>query len=206
MIMATRAYGEVIVPFEPSRELVAPATAYRSTWLLSSLQALRDRGHIERYYEALQPEYQEAIRSMVAGVWVPLDLARAHYRACDALGLGVTEQIALGRAVSDKAQGTMLGHVVRMAKAAGVTPWTVLPQYHRLYQRGVQGSGVAVFKIGPKEARIEIVACELFDIPYFRTAFRGVLQGIAGLFCRTSFIHDVPTTEPGTATYRFQWA
>jgi hypothetical protein len=100
----------------------------------------------------------------------------------------------------------MLATVVRMAKAAGVTPWTVLPQYGRLYSRGVQGGAAAVFKIGPKEARIEIVQCELFDIPYFRTAFRGVLQSIAGLFARTSLIHDVPTKEPGTATYRSQWA
>lgn len=197
---------EVIVPFEPSRELIAPATAYRSTWLLSSLQALKDRGHSDEYFRVLPTEQHEPIRSLVAGVWLPLDIARAHYLACDALQLGVQEQIALGRAVSDKAQGSMLGTVVRMAKAAGVTPWTVLPQYGKLYQRGVQGGAVAVFKLGPKEARIEVVGCELFDIPYFRTAFRGVLQGIAGLFCRTSFIHDVPTTEPGTATYRFQWA
>lgn len=197
---------EVIVPFEPARELVAPATAYRSTWLLSSLQALRDRGHIDNYFNALPTEHHETIRSMVAGVWTPLETARAHYLACEALQLGVQEQVALGRAVSDKAQGTMLGHVVRMAKAAGVTPWTVLPQYGRLFQRGVDGGGIAVFKLGPKEVRIEIVQCELFDIPYFRTAFRGVLQGIAGLFCRTSFIHDVPTSEQGSAAYRFQWA
>jgi len=197
---------EIIVPFEPSRELIAPATAYRSTWLLSSLQALKDRGHSDDYFRVLPAEQHEPIRSLVAGIWLPLDLARAHYLACESLQLGVQEQVALGRAVSDKAQGSMLGTVVRMAKAAGVTPWTVLPQYGKLYQRGVQGGAVAVFKLGPKEARIEVVACELFDIPYFRTAFRGVLQGIAGLFCRTSFIHDVPTTEPGTATYRFQWA
>jgi len=197
---------EVIVPFEPARERIAPARAYRSTWLLSSMQALRDRGHIDSYFAALPAQHHEEIRSMVAGVWQPLEIARAHYLACEALQLGMQEQIALGHAVSDKAQGTMLGHVVRMAKAAGVTPWTVLPQYSRLYQRGVQGGAVAVFKLGPKDARIEIVQCELFDIPYFRTAFRGVLQGIAGLFCRTSFIHDVPTAERGTAAYRFQWA
>jgi hypothetical protein len=204
--MTIRTLDEVIVPFEPSRELVAPVTTYRSTWLLSSLQALRERDHLDRYYEMLPAQHHEAIRSVVAGVWMPLDLARAHYLACEELRLGVPEQIALGRAVSDKAQGSMLGTVVRMAKAAGVTPWTVLPQYGRLFHRGVQGGAIGVFKIGPKEARIEVVGCELFDIPYFRTAFRGVLQGIAGLFCRTSFIHDVPTNEAGTATYRFQWA
>ena len=199
-------HEEAIVPFQPARELIAPATMYRSTWLLSSLQTLRERGHGDAYFAALPAARHQPIRELVAGVWIPLSLARAHYVACESLRLGVQEQIALGRSVSDKAQGSMLATVVRMAKASGVTPWTVLPQYGRLYQRGVQGGALAVFKIGPKEARIEVVGCDLFDIPYFRTAFRGVLQGIAGLFCRTSFIHDVPTRESGTATYRFQWA
>lgn len=196
----------VIIPFDGPREQIAPADAYRSTWLMSSLQALRDRGHLDAYYRALDPKLHDTMRSLVVGVWTPMDIARAHYEACDRLLLGTAEQIALGRAVSDRAQGAMLGTVVRMAKSAGVTPWTVLPQYRRLFERGVRGGGISVVKLGPKEARIDIVACELFEIPYFRVAFRGILQGIAGLFCRVSFIHDVPTARRSDASYRFQWA
>ncbi len=196
----------VIVPFAAPRDQLPPADGYRSTWLMSSLQALRDRGHLDAYFKALPPDLHDTMRSLVVGVWVPLSLARAHYEACDRLQLGTAEQIALGRAVSDRAQGAMLGTVVRMARSAGVTPWTVLPQYRRLFERGVRGGGISVVKLGPKEARIDIVGCELFEIHYFRVAFRGVLQGIAGLFCRVSFIHDVPTAAPSDASYRFQWA
>lgn len=196
----------VIVPFALPREQLAVADGYRSTWLMSSLQALRDRGHLDAYFQALPAALHDTMRSQVVGVWVPISLARAHYEACERLQLGTAEQIALGRAVSDRAQGAMLGTVVRMARGVGVTPWTVLPQYRRLFERGVRGGGISVVKLGPKEARIDIAACELFEINYFRVAFRGVLQGIAGLFCRVSFIHDVPTPSRADASYRFQWA
>jgi hypothetical protein len=195
----------IIIPFAVPREQTAAADGYRSTWLLSSMQALRDRGHLDAYFKQLDRSLHDTMQGLVIGVWVPMSLARAHYEACDRLQLGTNEQIALGRAVSDRAQGAMLGTVVRMAKGAGVTPWTVLPQYRRLFERGVRGGGISVVKLGPKEARIDIVAVELFEVPYFRVAFRGILQGIAGLFCRVSFIHDVPTSRSVDASYRFQW-
>jgi hypothetical protein len=197
---------EIVVPFPVPRAQIAKATAYRSTWVLSSLGALKTQRYYDRYLEALPRAHHEDIFSLVAGIWVPISLARVHYEACDRLKLSVSEQIALGRAVGDRAQGTILSTGVRMAKAAGVTPWTVIPQYPRFWQRGVEGGALAVYKLGPKEARIEIVGCELFSIGYFRAAFRGVLQGMADLFCRTSFIHDVPTRVADDATYRFQWA
>ena len=197
---------EAIVPFPVPRNQVAKARAYRSTWILSSLGALKQAGHYDRYVKLLPQRHHEDVFSLVAGVWVPLDLARIHYEACERLELPVSEQLALGRAVGDRAQGTMLSTGVRLAKSAGVTPWTVLPQYPRLWQRGVDGGALAVYKLGPKEARIDIVGCELFSIGYFRTALRGVMHGMAALFCRTSFIHDVPTAASDDATYRFQWA
>jgi hypothetical protein len=196
----------IIIPFAAPRDQIPAADGYRSTWLLSSMQALRDRGHLDGYFKHLEPALHDTMRGLVIGVWVPMELARKHYEACDRMQLSTNEQIALGRAVSDRAQGAMLGTVVRMAKGAGVTPWTVLPQYRRLFERGVRGGGISVVKLGPKEARIDIVKCELFELPYFRVAFRGILQGIAGLFCRVSFIHDVPRQQACDASYRFQWA
>jgi len=98
----------------------------------------------------------------------------------------------------------MLGHVVRMAKAAGVTPGTVLPQYGRLFERGMQGGGIAVFKLGPKEVRIELVQCELFDIP--RANVRAVNSdvslpvGIAPRSRSSPVPLPLPPPEPRTRT------
>jgi hypothetical protein len=144
---------------------------------------------------------------VVAGVWLPVPVAHIHYEACLRLGLSEAETLEMGRGVGRRAQGTILATAVAMAKGAGVTPWTVLPQYDRLYRRGSDGGATAVFKLGPKEARIEVVGCDLMSNDYFRTAFRGVLLNIASLFCAKAYIHDHSRRHRArSAVYQFQWA
>jgi hypothetical protein len=196
---------EVMLPFPGPREAILPATAYRSTWLVSSLQALRERGHFEAYRRLLSAHH-DVILSALAGSWLPMDVARAHYDACNGLGLDADEQLAMGQSVGGRAQGTVLSSAVKAARGAGVTPWTIVPQFHRLYLRGVNGGAAAVFKLGPKEARAEFVGCELFDIDYFRHAFRGVLLNVGALFCEKQYIHDMPRRRRGEAIFKLQWA
>lgn len=196
---------ELILPFAENGGRVEKATAYRSTWVISSLAALRDRGHEAAYFRALPQEHHLAMQTLVAGIWLPMSFVRAHYEACDQMRLPHKELVAIGHAASDKAQGTLLQTAVRMAKAAGVTPWTIVAQYGRLFHRSIQGGGIAVYKAGPKEAQIHVVGLELLEIPYFRTAFAGVFNGVNALFCRTSYVHVVSSSKD-EATYRFQWA
>lgn len=204
--MATpREREEIILPFPAERESIPPATAYRSTWIVSSLQTLRERGHFEAYRRNLAAHH-DRIFSALAGSWLPMDVARAHYEACNRLGLGLEEQIAMGLGVGGRAQGTLLSTAVKAARGAGVTPWTIIPQFDRLYRRAANGGAAAVFKLGPKEARGEFVGCELFDIDYFRHAFRGVLLNVGALFCEKLYIHDMPRRRRGEAVFRLQWA
>ncbi|MGO9000310.1 MAG: hypothetical protein ACLQVI_43850 [Polyangiaceae bacterium] len=200
-----RAREELIAPFPVPREEIQPATAYRSTWLVSSLQTLRERGHFESYRRQLTAHHDE-ILSALAGSWLPIAIARSHYEACDRLGLDIEEQLTMGRKVGNRAQGTILSSAVRAARGVGVTPWTIIPQFDRLYRRGANGGAAAVFKLGPKEARVEFVGCELFDIDYFRNAFRGVLLNVGSLFCERQYIHDVPRRRRGEAIFKLQWA
>ena len=197
---------EVILPFPAPRAQIEPATHYRSTWIVSSLQSLRSAGHFDRYVAVLPPAMKSEILDAVAGVWMPMPVARAHYVACDELGLSSDEQLAMGASVGERAQGNVLSTVVRAARGAGVTPWTILPQLGRLYARGADGGAVAVFKLGPKDARTEFVGCELFDIDYFRHAFRGVFLGIMSLFCKKAYIHETPKRGKGEVTFQVQWA
>jgi hypothetical protein len=172
---------------------------------VSSLQTLRERGHFESYRRALV-SHHDAILSALAGSWLPMAVARAHYDACERLGLDLHEQVAIGEAVGMRSQGTLLSTAAKAARGAGVTPWTIVPQFDRLYRRGANGGAAAVFKLGPKEVRAEFVGCELFDVPYFRRAFRGVLQNVGALFCEKIYIHDVAGRRRGEALYRLQWA
>jgi hypothetical protein len=193
---------EVVIPFPP--ESIAPATAFRSTWIVASLQSLRERGHFDRYVSLLKA-HRETIVECVAGTWLPIAVARAHYEACDALALGMEEQLAMGRAVGGRSQGSILATVAKAARGMGVTPWLIIPQFDRLWRRASNGGAVQVTKLGPKEARAEFVGCNLFDVAYFRQAIRGVLLNIGDLYCQRPYIHDLPGRPSGGAAFQLQW-
>jgi hypothetical protein len=197
---------DVIAPF-PHGRVHTVARHWRSTWIISSIRTLKERGHYERYERFLDPVHRDAVLHAVAGVWLPIDAARAHYEACGALDLSRSEQIGMGLAVGERAHGTVLRTAVRMATGAGVTPWTIFPQMNRLWERGADGGAAQVRRLGPKEALIETVGCALFDVPYFRRAFGGVVLGVVRLFCGQAYVRD--TTEPSAqraSKLIFQWA
>jgi hypothetical protein len=193
-----------VLPWPAPRSRIQPATAFRSTWVVSSINSLRELGHFERYV-ALLPDHREELLSSVAGVWLPIAVARAHYQTCEALSLAIDQQIAMGRAVGERARGSWLAPAIRAARAAGISPWTILPQLDRLWRRAANGGAAAVFRMGPKEARAEIVGCELLDIPYFRQGMRGVLLALGELFSRKSYVHESRSGRAGEAILRMQW-
>lgn len=150
-------------------------TAVRSTLLQSSLNALRNRGHYERYLGLLAPAQREIILGTLAPEWMPMETALAHYEACDGLGLGADELNQVGEDVGNRIQGTFIGTIVRKARTVGLTPWVPLMQFHRLWERLMQGGGVGLYQPGPKDARIEVRLLPLARYAYFRAAFCGVV-------------------------------
>jgi hypothetical protein len=196
---------EVLVEFSTSRE--TPASHARSTLITTSIQAIRARGRFEVYEKSLPPELREAILSVVPGVWLEIDLAMAHYAACDGLGLSAQEQFAIGAEVGGRVQGTMLGMIARTAKDMGLTPWTPLGQCDRLYERLFQGGSIKLTKLGPKDARMEIVNNRLFAFAYFRNGFRGLVCAGAELGCRKAYAHELPRMGSETAlALRISWS
>jgi hypothetical protein len=176
----------------------------RSTLLVSSLAVVRANGHFGRYAAALTRDQLELLTQMVAGSWVGIDLAIAHYRACDSLGLSHDEMATFGRSVFDKTRGTLLGTMVRMAREAGANPWTVLPHLQRFWNRGYRGGGIRVLKTGPKDAIADVIETPLLETAYYRYALRGLLSAVLELFTRKVYV----TLERGrerSATFRMQW-
>jgi hypothetical protein len=57
----------------------------------------------------------------------------------------------------------------------GLNPWVPLSNFHRLWERLMQGGAVGLTKLGPKEARIEVRMLPLARYAYFRAAFCGVI-------------------------------
>jgi hypothetical protein len=183
------------------------ATQFRSTWLSSSLRSLRERELLDAYLRHLPPRHHEAVLAPVAGLWLPIEVAIAHYDACDALALSSVDVLAIGREATSRVHGTILSTFVRLARDAGITPWTALPRMHELWARIWIGGGVSVAKLGPKEARIEIAGWPCAASPYCRTALRGVLPGIVDLFCTKSYAREVQKLATETTLgYVLSWA
>jgi hypothetical protein len=180
----------------------------RSTLIATSLQSLRTRRLYDRYVRLLQGPHKETILTAVAGSWLSIEAAAAHYRACDALHLDTALQLAMGMDVGNRVHGTFLGVMVRTARTAGVTPWLALSNSAKLHGRLFSGGGgIAVTEIGPKDARVDLVGNVLCDIEYFRVGMRGVYHAAVQLFCSSVYTVELSRIRaPRASAMRISWA
>jgi hypothetical protein len=189
------------------RAAVQDASHFRSTWLNSSVDALRARGHFDRYVTLLPDEHRATILESVAGIWLPIDVAVAHYGACEALALSRRDAWDIGVEVTRRVHGTTLALAIRLAKQAGVTPWTILAQLPRLWERVWRGGAIAIREVGPKEAILEVMRWRVAAIPYVRQTMPAVVHGIVELFCAKVYVREVPgKNSPTSLGMRLQWA
>ena len=198
---------ETIVPFRPSRDAVPPLVGVRSTLIGSSLLSLRAHGLEARYLEHLDPAHKETILYTPAGVWLPTAVALAHYTACDRLGLDVATILAIGNEVAKATQKSVLAMILRLAKEAGTTPWTLFASCDRYWARIFDGSGIGIFKVGPKDARFEVASCALARSPYWRTGLRGLLTAVSEPFALKVYVREIShmATEK-TCGLKISWA
>ncbi|MFT3925827.1 MAG: hypothetical protein QM778_25010 [Myxococcales bacterium] len=189
---------------------VTPLRSVRSTLIQSSITALRNHGHQERYLARLNdlsPEHRERIVGSLAPEWLPVNVALAHYEACDELGLSENEVAGLGEEVGERVQGTFMGTLLRGARSIGLTPWTPIGQLPRLWDRVFQGGGIGVTKRGPTDALIELREMTLARTAYFRSAVRGVfMAGIKVCGGRQVTVREFESPSPGTRLQlRAEW-
>jgi hypothetical protein len=178
----------------------------RSTLLSASVQGVRHLGWEKRYFDALPPGLHDEIRMLVAGVWIPVDLAIAHYTACDRMGLTSDEIEQMGSAVSMRTQKTFIGTLGSVAAGAGATPWSIYQHSHRIWSRIFDGGDLVVYRLGPKDLEIACVGCSLFGIKYFRVALGAYYAAIIGLVAKS--VHRRELAEPrgpSAIGLRFSW-
>lgn len=204
--MQPNPHEEVILALPPSRHRIAMATRVRSTWIASSLQALRERGLYERYAASLNPVFVETITTCVAGVWLPIGAAIAHYEACDRLDLSAREQIAMGTQVMRHTHKNVLAMAIRLATRAGESPWSIFAQSQRLWDRVWDGGAIGVTKTAPREVRMELVGWPCARFGYCRVSMRGVVVGITELFCQEAHVNEIPSLRSSTSfAIRVSW-
>jgi len=198
--------GDVVLAPRHAVDRAPRATHIRGTVLASSLAAIDGLGLRDDYFATLTPEHHDAMRALVVNDWIPMPLALAHYGALDAMGLSGDIARENGRKVADRVQRSYLATLVR-ALGVGITPWSLLPRVQSVLDRLLLGSTVAIYKVGPKDARIEMHGIPIAQYAYVRSGWAGMIEGGMDLVCRKSFVKDVsrPRTET-VAMYLVTWA
>jgi len=204
----SQAREEVLIPF-PETLADAPSTTHcRGMLLTASFNAIKSQGHQERYLAALPPQYVTPITTGIASEWIPMEVALAHYRACDTLGLSTEETMTNGGSVVMNLQRTFIGSALKKAAVeAGVGPLFGLQKFASVYYRSMKGGGGRIVRVGPKDVRMEFVGQPLSSVRYFRVSYRGFIQAGCAFFARRAVVAELATyLSDTTCAYRVAWA
>jgi hypothetical protein len=194
---------EIVLAFP---EPIVPMRNVRSTLIQGGLASIKALGAYDAYVATVAPAVREEIEGSVAGMWIPVETAIAHYLACDELGLSADSAAQRGRVTFERTKGMLMGTAIGLARSAGVTPLTFAPYVQRFWLRGIDGGAVQATKVGPKEMRLDVVACPLLRSQYFRAALRGLTGSLMELVSRKVYVQEVGGSGPETAiTLRVQW-
>jgi|SoiMethySBSTD1v2_1073268.scaffolds.fasta_scaffold02406_21 hypothetical protein len=159
--------GEILIPHE---EEYQPVMAVRNTLLQASLSELRDAGYYERYARNIDPAILRELSSNLAPSWVSIDLADAHYQACDEMSLSTEELHGLGQAVGVRVRQTSIVVADNRTSNAPVDVWTIIGHLHRVWKRVYQGGSVQITRLGPRDELIELRGHTLYRHAYYRFA------------------------------------
>jgi hypothetical protein len=195
---------EVIGEYPAPPAQPRPTARVRSTIVTSGLAALRERGYIDRYTAALDPQSRDLLLTTVAGVWLPLDLVMTHYAACETLGLSHDEVFSIGMAVATRMHDNVFHLLRHLATGVGVTPWTAAARYEAFWTRAFDGGGYRLTKAGPKDGLAEYFQFPLANSAYFRSAFCGVSLAGISLFTTKAYVRVIATGKDGF-TVRSSW-
>jgi hypothetical protein len=122
------------------------------------------------------------------------------------MGLTPAEMTKIGEDVSERTQKSFVATLARASIEAGASPWILFGTARRVWERIFDGCDIAVYRIGPKEAYVEVVNCSLLALPYFRAAFRAYFRTVVALLSKVVYTNEV--VAYGTshdAVFRFSW-
>lgn len=178
---------EILVPYDPA---AGPVTAVRNVIIQESLNQLRTNQHFERYAKLIAADVLEQLIDLsLAPGWIPIELALAHYEACDNLMLTSEQFAVMGYAVGERVHGTMLVSSAKKARDPGYDPWSAEGALQRMWPRLFQGGSVQVVKLGPKAKLMEERGFRLNRYHYYRQAHLAAVMSTHS----SLGIHDVQT-------------
>jgi hypothetical protein len=196
---------EVFLPFRNSP--VASVRDVRSTLIMAGIQSLREHGLFQRYSETLSSDVRERIAGLAAGIWVPVEIAVAHYSAMDRLGIEPHTIESLGAEVAARTWKHILSPVLARAKRIGPKPWEAFAYTHETINLNWRGGDVQILKEGPTQALYEWAGQPCAAIPYFVTSFGSFMRALTKLFAPRAthrVVHE--RCSPTSIVLRLSWA
>lgn len=158
---------EILIAHDPTR---GELRAVRRMLVQSSIAELKLAGLYERYCAHIEPEALRQIEDQIGPGWLSLDLAMAHYQACDATGIDDAVLEQLGATAGEKLARTLTVTATPNGLESAPSPWSLVGAFFRLGRRIYEGGSIQYVKLGPKQLLIENVGNPLFSISYYRTA------------------------------------
>jgi hypothetical protein len=192
------------VPLRYALDSVPLVSRVRSTLISSSVRAITDGGRLAEYKEHLPSGRHPIIFGALAGSWLDIDVALDHYRAVDALGLEISNQLSMGETVGHTVRRYLIGTGGQTAPGEEATPWIILPHTHRTWDRLYVGGDVSIEETGPKRFIRTIYGLPLCEIPYFRHASRGIMHSVLSQWCTRCEITELTATAT-TMAWQVSW-
>lgn len=164
---------EILVAHDPS---AGPSIAVRNLLIQSSLLELRESGYYERYAKNIEPKVLESLLASLAPGWIPMDLALAHYQACERLDLNADELSEVGSRVGKRVQSAMLVSLAKSVREANYDIWMATGQLHRMMRRLHQGGSVQMVRVGAKDKLLEERGLQVTRYNYVRQCHLAVTR------------------------------
>jgi hypothetical protein len=185
---------------------VPPLTAMRGGVVFAGWKVLRAHGHYETYEARVPLDVRDALHNVTSNDWVPLSIVDVHERACDSLGMPREEARAVGVEMSRVLNGIVYTTILRLAGKVGASPWLVFSQANKTWRRLYQGGAVAVYRLGERDARVEVLGDPLSRYPLHREAFGGALLHVVESFCERPMLMEVAERrDPMSFSYLVRW-
>ena len=197
--------GEIVLPFRSAQPKLV--TEARSTLIVSAIQTLRANGLYESYVDLLSPQLRQDIMALVAGLWIPCELALEHFRTMDRLQLSKSTIEAIGAEVAERGAKTVLTRAPALSRQGDPTPWDMLLTSHRNLDINWRGSDIMVTKEGPHEALFTWAGQPCASVPYFVTSYGGFMRAVLRNYRRPTGTHRIVYEQctPTTIVIHLSW-
>jgi hypothetical protein len=171
---------EIVVSHDLSR---GPLSAVRRMLVHSSIAEIGSLGLYDTYVDQIPRSALDRIKELIGPGWMPVELAIAHYTACDKLHIEDEAIFRLGLRAGDKMGSALLvaGAQPRI-ETKDRSPWPLLPAFARMGRRIYDGASAQYVRTGPNSLQVEYYGNPLFSFHYYRVAHTGFMhQGFRAL-------------------------